>query len=457
VALTAKQAGGGGFLHTQRESGLNMTRHPRTVTRRGFVRATAVGAIGTGAGLLVLPSRARGANDRVVVAHIGVGGMGNGHMAWFAAMPDTGTAAICDVDETHRAETLRRLGQARPNAKVDAYADFRQVLERPDIDAISCATPDHWHALISILAFQAGKDVYSEKPLCHSLAEGQAMLRNARRYARVFQLGTQIHAGGNYHRVVELVRSGALGKIHTVRIWKQGGSPDFGYPAPQDPPPELNWDLWLGPAPSQPYVPQRCHFNFRYFADTSFGDYADFWCHIADIFFWAMDPGQPLTIDAHGEMPNGISDTPAWIDVDYEFPNGLKVFWTTRPPDVPGAAGKGIGCCFEGTEASLVCDYGSRTIFRQGEELEDLPEVPQSIPRSPGHPQNFVACVKSRGLTESNLEYVRVMTIPMHLARISFQLGRKLAWDATREQFVGDEAADRLLSRPYRAPWYLPA
>ncbi len=434
---------------------MNEKQPSRPLTRRGFLGASAQAALGTSAGLLVLSERAKGANDRVVVGHIGVGGMGNGHVSWFAGMPDVDTAAICDVDQTRCQDTLKRLQGMRADTKAQAYYDFRRVLERNDIDAISCATPDHWHALITILAFQSGKDVYSEKPLSHNLREGQAMLAAGRRYRRVFQLGTQIHEGENYHRVVELVRSGVLGKIHTVRIWKNGGTGDMGYPAATDPPAELDYDLWLGPARWMPYIRDRCHFNFRYFWEFSGGTYADFWCHIADIFFWAMNPGQPRTIEARGEAPPGIADTPAWIDVDYEFPD-VKVLWTTNTPDVPGAAGKGIGCQFEGEKGSLVCDYGSRVVFLDGKQIDDVPEVEKTLPRSPGHQRNFVECVKSRGLTESNLPYVRQMTIPMHLGCISFRLRRKLTWDAEKERVVGDDAANALLSRPYRAPWYLP-
>jgi len=434
---------------------MNSEQSANAVTRRRFLTTSAKAMIGTGAGLLFLPRRVFGANDRVVIGHIGVGGMGNGHVGWFAGHQDVDTAAICDVDRNRCQQTLKRLQGMRPDTKAEAYYDFRRVLERSDIDAITCATPDHWHALISILAFQAGKDVYSEKPLCHTFAEGEALRKAGRRYRRVFQLGTQIHEGENYHRVVELVRSGALGKIHTVRIWKNGGAGDFGYPPETDPPPELDWNLWLGPAPWHPYVPQRCHFNFRYFWDYSGGVYADFWCHIADICFWAMDPGQPRTIEARGEVPNGIADTPAWVDVDYQFPD-VRVYWTTNTPDVPGAAGKGIGCQFEGTNGSLACDYGSRVIFLDGKQMDDLPEVPKTLPRSRGHQRDFLDCVKSRALTESNLEYVRVMTIPLHLGCVSFRLKRKLTWDAEQGRCVGDSAANALLSQPYRAPWYLP-
>jgi len=399
----------------------------------------------------------RSANERVTVAHIGVGGMGNGHIDWFANLPDVDVAAVCDVDETHLNAALEHVRKLRPGRPLDGYRDFRRVLDRDDINAITCATPDHWHALVAISAFEAGKDVYSEKPLSRTLAESHAMVKSRKRTNRVFQLGTQIHEGENYHRVVEIVRSGVLGKIHTVRLWKTGGSPGLGWPEPEDPPPTLDWEMWQGPAPSHAYVPQRCHFTFRYFWDYSGGNYADFWCHIADLAFWALELGQPTSASARGETPtDGIADTPAWIDVDYEF-GGVKVLWTTNIPDVPGAAGRGIGCQFEGTEGSLVADYGDRVIFIGGEELKDVPEVPRTLPRSPGHQRDFINCVKSREQTESHLDYAHNMTLPMHLGCTSFRLKRALKWDRATQQCVGDDAANRLLARPYRAPWALPA
>jgi predicted dehydrogenase len=430
----------------------------KAITRRNFLSTAGRGLIGTGAGLLVF-SRAAGAvsaNDKIVVGHIGVGGMGNAHVSWFASHADVETAAICDVDETRRLDTLKRLQGMRPDTRARPYADFREVLDRPDIDVITCATPDHWHALVTILAFQAGKDVYSEKPLSHSFAESSAMLAAGQRYGRVFQLGTQIHAGDNYHRVVELIRAGVIGKVHTARAWKNGGSPGLGYPPDQPPPPTLNYDMWLGPAPWRPYNPARCFFNFRYFWDYSAGVYADFWCHIMDLVFWALEPKGLRSIEARGEEPHdGLAETPQWIDVDYEFED-LRTEWRTDTPDVPGAAGRGIGAQFVGTEGSLVADYGTRLIFRGGQELTDVREVPWTLPSSPGHQRNFLDCVKSRALTESNLAYARRMTVPMYLGAISFRLRRKLTWDPEREEFIGDDAANRMLSRPYRAPWWLP-
>lgn len=421
--------------------------------RRAFLKKGSMGL----ASLAILPGLygKAPASDRLRVAHIGLGGMGNAHMQWFAHLPEVEVVALCDVDEVHLGDTLKKLKELQPDGKVDTYGDFRHVLDRQDIDAITCATPDHWHAQIATLAFQAGKDVYGEKPLSYDVREGQMMLKNLEKYDRIFQLGTQIHAGDNYHRVVEIIQSGAIGKVHTVRLWKTGTPPDLGTPKIQAPPKTLNWDMWLGPAPFTDYFPERCHFNYRYFMDYSGGVFADFWCHIADIVFWAIQPKGLKAIQARGKAPEGIVDTPEWIEVDYEF-EGLNIFWTSDPPKVPGAEGKGIGAYFEGDKGTLLADYGTRQITINGEAVDDLPEVPKSIPRSPGHQQNFVDAVKSRNQPESNLAYAREMTLPMHLGLISYRLnGRRLRWNAQKEKFIGDKEANKLLSRKPRKEWRL--
>jgi predicted dehydrogenase len=354
----------------------------------------------------------------------------------------------------HLQESLNTLSGLQPASKAQGYEDFRRILDRKDIDAISCATPDHWHAPIATLAFEAGKDVYGEKPLSYDVWEGKRMLQAMNKHKRIFQMGTQIHAGDNYHRVVEIIQSGALGKIHTVRLWKTGAPPDLGTAQVQAPPPGLNWDMWLGPAPYTEYMPQRCHFTYRYFLDYSGGVFADFWCHIADVVFWALNPSGLKTISARGEAPKGIGTAPQWLDVDYEF-DGLNIFWTHEPPNVPGAAGKGIGAYFEGEKGTLLCDYDSRIITINGETVQDLPQVPVSLVRSPGHQQNFVDAVKSRKQPESNLEYARKLTLPMHLGLISYRMGKKLEWNSVKEQFVGDKEAASYLHREHRKEWKL--
>jgi predicted dehydrogenase len=349
---------------------------------------------------------------------------------------------------------MKTLDQLRPGHKASGYADFRQILDRKDVDAITVATPDHWHAQIANMAFKAGKDVYGEKPLSYDVEEGQTMLRNLNRHKRIFQLGTQIHAGDNYHRVAELIQSGAIGKVHTVRLWKTGLPPALGAAQYQQPPQQLNWDMWLGPAPFSEYTPQRCHFTYRYFMDYSGGVFADFWSHIADIVYWSLAPKGLTSIVARGEKPDDIADAPKWIEVDYAF-DGLNLYWTSQPPDVPGAADRGIGAYFEGEKGTLLCDYNSREIRINGEMMTDIAEVPQTIPRSPGHQQNFVNAVKSRIQPESNLAYAREMTLPMHLGLISYRLGRKLNWNPDKEKFVDDREANTYLSRKYRKKWDL--
>jgi predicted dehydrogenase len=422
------------------------------LNRREFIRNSSI----AGMGMFMFPDLLRkvAASDRLRIAHIGLGGMGNAHMKWFAALPEVEIVALCDVDQLHLDATMNTLKMLRPGNNAKAYKDFRHILDRKDIDAITCATPDHWHSQIANLAFKAGKDVYGEKPLSHDVKGGQEMLKNLNRYDRVFQLGTQIHAGNNYHRVVELVRSGILGKIHTVRLWKTGYPPELGPASYQQAPKNLDWDMWLGPAPLSEYAPQRCHFNWRYFSDYGGGVFGDFWSHIADVVYWSIQPKGLKSISARGEKTGGITDVAKWIDVDYEY-DDLNIFWTSQPPNVPGAADRNIGAYFEGENGTLLCDYNTHEIRMGGELMLDLTEVPITLERSPGHQQNFVNAVKSRTQPESNLEYARNLTLPMQLGLISYQLGRTLNWNDKREKFVADREANRLLSKEPRKEWDL--
>ncbi len=429
-----------------------------TLTRRQFIASTAAGIAGAAFGLPLLSTAARAvpANDKIVVAHVGVGGMGMGHISWFANEPDVEIAAVCDVDSARAAAALAKLKEIHPDTRAVAETDFRRILERKDIDAITCATPDHWHALIAILAFQAGKHVYGEKPLSYDLTEGRAMLKACRRYKRIFQLGTQIHAGDNYHRAVEIVRSGALGRVHTVRLWRRGADVATGFPPDSDPPPTLDWDMWLGPAPKRAYNPALCPANWRFHSDYGAGVFGDFWCHVADLPMWALDLGAPLSVKATGDDPlEHMTSTPGFLDAEFEF-DRLKMTWSSHIPGFEGAEGKHLGVQFVGTNGKMVVDYATRAIYMDGKVLDDLPDVPRSIPRSPGHHRNFLDCVKSGAEPESNIDYAVKLTLPMHLATIAHRLGRKLEWDAARGEFVGDDAANRLRHRPYRSPWRLP-
>ncbi len=420
--------------------------------RREFVKITALGALGLQfipfTGLKAAPS------DRVRVAHIGLGGMGLSHMNWFANLPEVEIVALCDVDSQRAEEALQKLKEVHPDSKAKTYQDFRYILDRDDVDAVTIATPDHWHAQIAILAFQAGKDVYGEKPLSYSLKEGDLMLKSLMENNRVFQLGTQIHAGDNYHRAAEILQSGVLGKVKTVRLWKTGEPTTIEKLNFQTPPSHLNWDMWLGPAPYSEYAPEKCHFNYRYFLEYSGGVFQDFWCHIADVVWWGLEPQKLKKVTTRGEKADGVGDTPKWIEADFKFKN-LDIHWTSTPPDIEGAENRHIGAYFEGTKGTMVCDYSSREIRINGELLTDIIDIPVSIPRSPGHQQNFIDAVKSRKQPQSNLAYAREMTMPMYLAMISYRLQRPLKWNTKKELFRRDEEANEMLFRPYRKEWNL--
>jgi predicted dehydrogenase len=424
----------------------------KQIDRRDFLKTASLGALG----FTLLPSwnGKAAASDRIRIAHVGVGGMGNAHMNWFAHLPEVEIVALCDVDELHLGATKEKLLKIHSSRQVDTYGDFRRILDRKDIDAITIATPDHWHASIASLAFQAGKDVYGEKPLSHNVGEGNLMLKNMNKYNRIFQMGNQIHASENFHRVVDLIKSNVIGNVKTVHLWKTGQSPELKSKGVQAIPKTLNWDMWLGPAPFVDYMPERCHGTFRYFLDYSGGVYADFWCHIADVVYSSLQPKGLKRIVSRGEKPTGIGDAPKSLEVDYEFDN-LKIFWTTIPPNVPGAAERGIGAFFEGDKGTLICDYDSMEITINGQTVTDLVEIPKSTPRSPGHQQNFVDAVKFRKQPESNLAFARELTLPMHLGLISYRLDRELSWDAAKEQFVSDQEANKLLTRKPRKKWDL--
>ncbi len=420
--------------------------------RRQFILKSSAALLGTtlfsGFRNKVAPS------DKLRVAHIGLNGMGTQHLKWFAALPEVEIVGLCDVDKNHLAKAQKVLQESNPDNKAELYSDFRRILDRKDVDAITCATPDHWHAQIAILAFEAGKDVYGEKPLSYSVKEGQMMLKSMKRHNRIFQLGTQIHAGDNYHRVAELIQAGAIGKVKKVTIWKTGEPPVLGPSNFQTPPEHFDYDFWLGPAPYAPYTPEKTHFSYRYYMEYSGGVFQDFWCHIADIVWWSVNPQNLKSIDAKGGLSTeGNANTPKWIDIDYQF-DDLTIHWRSTPPtDVPSAQKRSIGAYFEGEKGNLICDYSSKEITINGIVMPDIAEIPQTIIRSKGHQQNFVDAVKNRTQPESNLEYARQMTLPMHLGLISWRLGRKLEWNAKKEKFKGDAEANSYLWREYRKGW----
>lgn len=429
--------------------------HPK-MNRRFFLQSTSAGV----GGLLARNSRAfasPGPNDKIRVGFIGVGGQGTDRLRGFMRHDDVEVAAICDVDSSHLARAIAEV-EKRREQKPQGYSDFRQLLERNDIDAVMIATPDHWHALITIAACQAGKDVFVEKPLCHNIAEGRKMVDAAIENKRITQLGTHIHnESGNYRRAVELVQSGNLGRISRVHCWKTSEiGKGLGNPPDCQPPAELNYDFWQGPAPKRSFNPNRSHFFFRYFWDYSGGVFIDFWCHITDVAYWALGLQAPISVSAVGakRFHDDNTETPDCLDVLYEFPD-ISMSWTLNPSPPAFQHMGGIGCIFYGTKATLAVNYDKNEVWVDGKKADDFPRPEPSIPDSPGHIREFLDSIKSRVKTTCNVEYAYRLTKGGLLGNIAYRTGDKLYWDDKRERIISNRKANELVRRKYRRPWKL--
>jgi predicted dehydrogenase len=401
-----------------------------------------------------------GPNDQIVLGMIGVGGQGTSRLREFLRFDDVRIGAICDVDRRHLEQAQQIVRTAR-GAMPTGLGDFRRLLDLKEIDAVVVVTPDHWHAIPSVAAMQAGKDVFSEKPLSYSVAEGRAMANASTRYRRVTQMGNHIHnTGGNYRRAVEIVRSGKLGRITRVHLWKTGPDKNFESKEPSTVPAGFDYDFWQGPAPRRPYAPLRSHLTFRQFWDYSGGVFIDFWCHISDLAFWALDLKAAQSVSAAGGrfILTDTTDCPDSMEMLMEFPNLLYQF-SMRPTALPGFEHMGnIGCLFEGSEASLVANYTRHEVWSRGKKVDDFPTPPETIPPSPGHLREFLDAIKSRNLeTTCNFRYGHMLSKHGLLANIAYRTGRRLKWDDAHERFTGDPDASRYLSRQFRKPWKLKA
>jgi len=429
---------------------------PDSFSRRTFLQATAAGLAVTA--IAPRRMRAQAPSDQVVLGLIGVGNQGTGRLREFMRLEDVRVAAVCDVDRRHLDRAVAEVTAAgRPQPQ--PFGDFRRLLDLKEIDAVAIVTPDHWHALPTVRAFEAGKDVFVEKPLSYSLAEGRAMADGSTRHKRVTQMGNHIHNHSpNYRRAVELVQSGRLGKITRVHCWKTSPTQPFKTDEPATKPAELDYDFWLGPAPKRPYDPLRSHLNFRYFWDYSGGMFVDFWCHIVDLPVWALDLKGLRSVAAVGGrfFLQDATETPDTLEAVLEYPNLVFTF-SFRPTPLTGFEHMGhIGCLFEGTDASLVVNYDKQEVWSRGKRVDDFPRPDPTIPDSPGHLREFVDAIKSRNLeTTCNVRYGHRVTSPGLLANIAFRTGRRLYWDEPRERFVNDKEANRYLSRKFHNGWKL--
>jgi predicted dehydrogenase len=421
------------------------------VTRRQFLKQAGGAAAAAVAGPVILSQRVFGANDRIIMGAIGCGGMGSADIAHFRANPDVEFAAVCDVDQGRLEEAVDKAG-----GKATPYHDFRKLLERKDLDAVIVATPDHWHALPTILACESGKDVYCEKPLATSIGEGRAMVNAARRYGRVVQVGTQQRSGAHFQRAIEIVRSGEIGTVAMCRTWFVANElPDgIGNPPDGNPPPELDYDMWLGPAPKRPYNPNRSHYTFRYFWDYAGGKITDWGTHLIDIIHWGMGVDAPLAVAASGGkyvIPDN-RETPDTHEVIFDYPGFTMTFSYRGANEYPMDEHE-YGMQFHGTKGTLFVDRGGFKVTPEDNQMQ--PITSGGSAQNEPHVRNFLDCVKSRARPICDVEITHRTTTACHLGNIALLAGRKIYWDRDNERIIGDEEANRFLCKPYRAPWHL--
>jgi predicted dehydrogenase len=391
------------------------------------------------------------ASERVRVAVIGLKNRGTDHARLFATNPGAEVAAVCDVDDA----MFQRAVTAAEKAGVKAPAihkDFRRLLDDKTIDAVTIATPDHWHALLTVMACQAGKDVYVEKPASHGVVEGRRMVEAARKYNRVVQLGIQRRSAPYVQEAVERVRSGSIGKVGMARAWTHQTRHSIGHGHPGSVPPGLDYELWQGPAPDRPYFENRLHYNWHWFWNWGTGELGNNGIHCIDVARWGLGVDAPLTVSSSGGnyIFDDDQETPDTQTATWEFPGACLVYehriWSNHPQE-----GSLFGIAFYGNKGTLI-------INEKGWRIEDIAGA-RSQPSPDGqalHVQNFLDCVKSRQKPNADIEIGHLSTRLCHLGNIAYRTGKKLAFDAAREAFHDDQAS-ALLTREYSQRFEMPS
>jgi len=432
---------------------------PSAQDRRGFLK-TAAGAL---AAASVSPRRVLGANDRIRVGLIGCGGISRADLTMFLNVREVDCPVICDVDESRFANTVALIEKAR-DSRPETVKDFRRLIDRKDIDVCLVCTPDHWHALPTIYACQAGKDVYCEKPLATSVDEGRAMLEAARRHKRVVQMGTQWRSARHFQEAVAVVQSGQLGKVRQVRAWAYldwvGG---IGNKPEGEPPAGVDYDMWLGPAPKRPFHPSRFHFNFRWFWDYAGGLMTDWGVHLLNVALWAMEPIPLRSVAATGGklVLTDDTETPDTQVALYDF-GSYTLIWEHQVLGGVGIGGRPHGVCFSGSDATLIVDADRWELVPEPQKKALKPFLRPKDPNDrysdgrQAHVRNFLDCVRSRQAPVTNPEAGHHVSTVAHLGNLALRSGAKIVWDFEKERVVNDAGADRLVARAYRPPWTLP-
>ncbi len=415
---------------------------------------------------LALPLR--GANDRVNVGVIGTGGRGRNHIELFGEQPNCRLAAVCDID-TERSGRAVQLVEKMQGVKPKVYQDLRRMLEDKDLDAVSVATCNHWHALATVWACQAGKDVYVEKPACHNIWEGRRMVEAARKYKRIVQVGMQSRTIRHKQRAIELLRQGVIGKVYMAKGLCFKRRLSIGKSTPAPPPATADFDIWLGPAEKRAFYPNRFHYNWHWFWDTGNGDIGNQGVHEMDVARWGLNKSVlPKTVYSGGgkfiydddqETPNTQMAVFEWDDCELVFE--VRGLLTGGEGGITYDGKNFIGNIFYGSDGYMMVDQRGFEVYR-GENRELGEKMEYAEPRiwdTAPLVANFLAAVRSRKQSDQAADILEghLSAALCHMANISYRTKRKLTFDPVKEAFANDAEANQLVSRRYREPYIVPA
>jgi predicted dehydrogenase len=429
------------------------------VSRRHFLAATGLAL----AAPTIIPSSVLGADGqtapsgRVTLGVVGWGMQGPGNTDALLNVKGCQVVAACDLDKKHLNSAVSRINKFYKNEDCKAYSDYKEMMARKDIDAVMLAVPDNWHALIATEAANQKKDIYGEKPLARTIAEQQAIVKAVQQNQRIWQTGSWQRSQGPFRRAAEIVRNGLIGKVTRVEVGLPSGHADFAGTKNKTsitpPPPELDYEHWIGPAQMEPYIEGRVHMNWRWNYNIGGGQLLDWIGHHCDIAHWGLDADNsgPSEVEGVGEFPpkDAVWNTCTKYRVTCKYPNDVTVILAGGYNDIRS------GTKWIGTEGWVWVDRGGY----DASTLDWFAKLPDSaklrLYKSDNHQANFIDCVRSRKPTITPVETAHHSAIPGHLGLISMLVGHKIKWDNSKEVIIGDEAATALLTRPYRAPYKL--
>ena len=440
----------------------------KRLNRRRFLRSTIAGSLGVIAIPAIVPANAvfgkNGIfpNDKINLGFVGVGRMGTGHLRSFLEYPDVRILAVCDVKKWQRDAAKERVDGKYGDQQCDTYNDYRELLARKDIDAIVTATPDHWHALVGVEAARRGKAMYFEKPLALTVEECQIMRDAVKRHNICFQHGTQQRSDERFRFAVEMVRNGKLGEMKRI-VAEATGCREAPFPPPQQVPEGFDYDMWLGPAPDAPYSEERCSISFMNINDYSLGGLSGSWgVHHIDIVQWAMDADNsgPVQVEGTGSyVQEGLFNNYKNYEVEHIYPNGVKLLYvdreTVRAKIPQFQAPSSMAILFEGTEGWIYVARGYIDAYPKSLLKTVIGPNEFKLPWSNDQRRNFLNAFRYGTEVVSPIESAVKSEIVCQQAFIALKSGQKLNWDNDKERFTNSEAANKMLSRPRRSPWFL--